>query len=108
MLFQRYDIKKLLNSEPGKMVISIILGLGLASLFRKVCTDKNCITFNGYVLSDIEDKVYRFDEYCYKYKAKPEKCDEKKKVIPVSDKKIDAKKKSEAAQTNNSFISVFE
>lgn len=108
MLFQRYDIKKLLNSESGKMIISILLGLGLASLFRKVCTDKNCITFNGYVLSDVEDKVYKFDEYCYKYKAEPEKCDEKKKVVPVSDKKIDTKKKNATAMSDNSFISVFE
>jgi hypothetical protein len=81
------NIKRLLNSEAGKIVISIILGLGLASLFRKVCVDKNCITFNGVVISDIEDKTYKHGESCYKYKAKTEKCDEVKKVVPITDKK---------------------
>ena len=39
------NIKRLLNTHLGRIIISILLGLGLASLFRKVCTDKNCIKF---------------------------------------------------------------
>ena len=85
------NIKRLLNSDAGKIVISIVLGLGLASLFRKVCVDKNCITFSGYVISDVEDKTYKHGEDCYKYKAKPEKCDNAKKVVEISDQKITTK-----------------
>ena len=86
------NIKRLLNSEAGKIVISIILGLGLASLFRKVCVDKNCITFNGYVISDIEEKTYKHGDECYKYKAKADNCDEtKKKVVEISNEKITTK-----------------
>ena len=36
-------LKRLLNTYTGKMMISILLGLGLATLFRKACNDKNCI-----------------------------------------------------------------
>lgn len=85
------NVKRLLNSEAGKIVISIILGLGLACLFRKVCVDKNCITFNGYVISDIEEKTYKHGESCYKYKAKTEKCDDAKKTVEISDQKITTK-----------------
>ena len=51
------NFKRLLETPMGISFISIILGLGLATLFRKVCTDKNCIVFNGPVIEDIEDKV---------------------------------------------------
>ena len=44
-------VQRLLNSKMGKVALSIILGFGLATLFRKVCTDKNCIVFNGPVIS---------------------------------------------------------
>jgi hypothetical protein len=105
MMFSRIDLKQLLNSEAGKMIISVMLGLGLASLFRKVCVDKNCITFNGYILSDIEDKTYKYDETCYKYKAKPEKCDDTKKIVSVSEKKIDIKRTTDK---QGSFLSPIE
>ena len=48
------NFKRLFHSEVGKNIISIILGLGLATLFRKVCHDKNCIRFNGPIITDIE------------------------------------------------------
>ena len=39
------NLKRLLYSSLGKIIISIMLGLGLATMFSKVCKDKNCITF---------------------------------------------------------------
>ena len=59
-------LKRLLNTSLGKFFISVLLGLGLATLFRKVCTDKNCISFNGPVISDIDNKIYKYGEKCYK------------------------------------------
>ena len=59
------NLHRLLNSDLGINMISIILGLGLATLFRKVCTDKNCITFNGPVISEIDGKTYKYGEKCY-------------------------------------------
>ena len=78
------DLKRLFTTEMGKIAISIILGLGLASLFRRVCTSKNCIQFEGPVLSEFEDKIYKQDGKCYKYGLKHNKCDNTKKIIPVS------------------------
>ena len=55
------NFNRLLNTKLGVFFISIILGLGLATLFRKVCNDKSCIIFNGPIISDFEDKIYEYD-----------------------------------------------
>jgi hypothetical protein len=80
------NIKRLLNSDFGRVFISILLGLGLATLFRKVCKDKNCIKFSGPVIGDIEGKTYKYGDKCYTYTSNPTKCDDKKKVVDISNK----------------------
>jgi hypothetical protein len=87
------NFKRLLNTPIGTFFISILLGLGLATLFRKVCTDKNCINFNGPVISEIDGKTYKFGEYCYKYSLMPSKCDIMKRIINISPPKGDDENK---------------
>jgi len=84
------QIKRLLNSTQGTYIISIILGLGLATLFRQVCKDKNCIKFNGSVYKNIDGKIFQYDDKCYSYEAETVKCDAKnKKVIDIKNTKED-------------------
>lgn len=83
-------LQRLLNSKTGKIVLSIILGFGLATLFRKVCTDKNCIVFNGPVIS--EEDIYKYDEKCLKYSMESTTCDNAKKTIEI-EKRDDIKPK---------------
>jgi hypothetical protein len=78
------NFKRLLNNTIGQIFISILLGLGLATLFRKACTDKNCIVFNGPVINEIDGKTYKFGEKCYQYKLQAAKCDSKKRVIEIA------------------------
>jgi hypothetical protein len=78
------NFKRLLNTPIGIAFISILLGIGLATLFRKVCNDKNCIVFNGPVLNEITDKTYKFGEKCYKYDIEPAKCDSNKRIIDIA------------------------
>ena len=80
------NFNRLLYTDLGRIFISIILGLGLATLFRKVCTDKSCILFNGPVISDLEDKIYKHGEKCYKYSTRTDKCDTTKRQIDLMDK----------------------
>ena len=87
-MFHQPNLKKVINSDTGRILISVLLGLGLATLFNKVCKDKNCITFNGPVLSEIDGKVYQYGEKCYSYKMQAAKCDPAKRVIDVSDPSI--------------------
>lgn len=85
-----FDFKRLLRTETGHIVISIILGLGLATLFRRICTEGDCIHFHGVVLGEVQDKVYKHDEHCYKYIPSTSKCNyEVKRVLDVHDKGMD-------------------
>jgi hypothetical protein len=77
------NIKRLMNTFHGQLVLSIVLGLGLASLFRKVCDDRNCIVFNGPIISDIEGKTFKHGEKCYKYHMHSDKCDSTKRVVDI-------------------------
>ena len=79
------NVIRLLDTNIGHFFISAILGLGLASLFNKVCKDKNCLIFNGPILTEFEGKVYKHGEKCYKYSLNPTKCDKTRRVIDISD-----------------------
>ena len=78
------NFKRMLNTEVCVIFISILLGLGLATLFRKVCTDKNCIVFNGPVITDVSGKTYKYGEKCYKYEPTPTKCDKTKRIVDIA------------------------
>ena len=65
-------LKDLLNSPLGIKLISIILGLGLASLFRNICKDGKCIIYKGPSKDDIDNYYFKLkdsDDTCYKYNA---------------------------------------
>jgi hypothetical protein len=75
------EFGKFIHSKTGKIIMSILLGFGLATLFRTVCKDKDCVIFNAPPLEEINGKTYKFDNKCYKYEPVPTKCDTKKKII---------------------------
>lgn len=64
----------LLKTIEGRKIISFIIGLGLASLFRKVCKDNNCIIVQGPPLEEVENKIFKMDSKCYRYNAEATKC----------------------------------
>ena len=74
-------LNKFFHSETGKVMLSIILGLGLASLFRKVCKDKNCMVFKAPPLEETAGKTFRHDDKCYQYKPVSTRCDKNKKIV---------------------------
>lgn len=77
------NLKRLLYTPIGVSIISILLGIGLATLFRQVCKDKNCIIFHGPILDEISQKIYKFDERCYKYEFEHAKCDVNKQIVDI-------------------------
>lgn len=74
-------IKKIFYNEFGAVLISIILGIGLASLFRKACKDRECIIFKGPPLEDIKDQIYKHEENCYKFNEQSIKCGNREKSV---------------------------
>ena len=77
-------LKRLIYGEPGKIIISIILGLGLATLFRKVCKDRDCIIFRAPDINKIKNQIFKFEGKCYKFSEEIERCDDKKKIVPFA------------------------
>lgn len=74
-------LNKLLNTKNGKIIISIILGLGLASIFRFSCKNNNCIIFKAPSIKKIRGKIFKFDNKCYKFNEVAGKCNKNKKIL---------------------------
>jgi hypothetical protein len=73
---------KFVHTETGKILMSILLGFGLASLFRNICKDKDCLIFHAPSLSDFKDKIYIGSSgKCVKYKPVASKCNTNSKII---------------------------
>ena len=72
---------KFVHTETGKIIMSILMGLGLASLFRTVCKDHNCLVFHAPPLDELQDKIYKTEGKCVKYVPVPTKCSLRAKTI---------------------------
>jgi hypothetical protein len=72
---------KFVHTETGKIIMSILLGFGLASLFRTVCKDKDCIIFHAPPLDKFQDKIYKNGDKCYKYTPVATKCNANAKIV---------------------------
>ncbi len=73
------DIKKFISTKSGVSLLSIILGLGLASIFKISCDNRSCIVYEPPDFSD--KKIMKYNDKCYEPKEKMEKCDPEKKTI---------------------------
>jgi hypothetical protein len=74
-------LRRLIYSEVGKYIMSILLGLGLATLFRKVCNDRSCLVFHAPHINKIKGQVFNFDGKCYTFEEKAERCNKNKKIL---------------------------
>ena len=74
-------LEKFINSKTGKTLSSIILGLGLATLFYSACKGKNCRLYYAPPLAETEDKTFSYNSKCYKYKSQSVTCDSKKSIF---------------------------
>lgn len=70
------NLGKLVHTSTGKIIMSIILGLGFASLFRKVCKSYDCIQLFAVPLDKIEGKIFQMGNKCVKYNYETAKCED--------------------------------
>jgi len=75
------QLGKFVHSENGKIIMSLLLGFGLASLFRTVCKGDGCLEFHAAPLDKIKDKIYRNGDKCLTFKPSNTKCSLNAKVI---------------------------
>jgi len=75
----QYD--KFVHTNTGKILMSLLLGIGLATFFRSVCKGRNCRIEQSPSLDQLEDQTYLFDEKCYKMNKSAITCDKNKKIV---------------------------
>ena len=74
-------LSKFIHTNTGRLIMSILLGLGLATLFRQICEGKDCTLFSAPPIEEIDDQIYKFDDKCYKMTKNAVKCDSKKETF---------------------------
>mgnify|MGYP007063509283 CR=1 FL=1 len=65
---------KVLKSPIGRIIVSILWGLGLACIFRKACKGRDCIVLKAPSPDVISKKTYMFNDKCYTYSVMPTNC----------------------------------
>ena len=77
----KLHLEKFINTEQGRTIMSVLLGLGLASLFRSVCDGKRCRIFRAPPLEEVEGKIYKNGNKCVKYNPVATKCSLGSKIV---------------------------
>ena len=71
-------IEKLFSSSGGMKLFSIMLGLGVAGLFKMSCDSRSCLVFKGPTFDDEDKKKVKYNEKCYQVREKMIPCENKK------------------------------
>jgi hypothetical protein len=69
-------VDRIQGSRTGRIIVSVIVALGIASLFRFTCKG-DCIVIKGPPLSETKNNIYKIDDTCYKYNAVSTICKKK-------------------------------
>ena len=77
-------LDKFVHSNTGKIIMSMILGLGLATFFRAICKGKHCRVITSPPLEELEDQTYRFDDKCYKLEKNAVKCVKSQNIVKIA------------------------
>ena len=72
-------LKLFFKSSAGTYLLSIILGLGLACVFKMSCDSKNCIVYKAPDYS--EKKTIKYNGLCYEPTEHAVTCDTNKTII---------------------------
>jgi hypothetical protein len=60
-------LNRLMGDRVGAIVVSVILGLGLAALFRRACKGDGCVVVRAPKGDDVGRYFYKLEDDCYKY-----------------------------------------
>ena len=64
----------LFKTKEGRILVSILWGIGLATIFRKTCSGRACIVYKAPDPKEITSNVYGHNGKCYKYSVESTKC----------------------------------
>ncbi len=78
-------LEKFVSSNTGKYLMSIILGIGLATFFRAACKGSKCKIVTAPPLETLDDNnVYKYENKCYKFEKIATKCDKSKRILKIT------------------------
>lgn len=67
-------VSNILKDRFGAIIVSVILGLGLAAIFRATCSGDKCVIVHSPPRDQIDKHLYRIDDHCYKYSSYAVSC----------------------------------
>ena len=74
-------LRRLIYSKFGRYIISFLLGIGLASLFKRACNERNCLKFVAAPIDKIDKQTFQYNDKCYVYEQSAESCSPSKKIL---------------------------
>jgi hypothetical protein len=77
-------LDKFVHSYTGKIIMSIILGIGLATFFRAVCKGRNCRIISSPPIEEIEGQTYKFNDKCYKFEKNAIDCKTNNNTVKIA------------------------
>ncbi len=75
------NIKRLLYGTYSEYIIAILLGFGLATMFRKACKERSCLVFKGPKIDKMTNKTFKYDGKCYTFTPEIGSCREEKQTL---------------------------
>ena len=69
-----FDLEALIKIPHMATLISLVLGFGLAAIFRPLCKGPDCVILRGPPISDIRGSVYQFGSKCVEFVPKTIAC----------------------------------
>ena len=77
-------LDKFVHSPTGKVIMSIILGIGLATFFRVACKGRNCRVISSPPIEELDGQTYKFNGKCYTFQRNPIDCATNKKTVKIA------------------------
>ena len=74
------QFSKFFRSETGVKLLSVMLGLGIAGLFKMSCDSRSCLVFKGPVFEE-NNKTIKVINDCYKVTENIISCDNSNKEL---------------------------
>ena len=77
-------LDKFVHSKTGRIIMSILLGFGLATFFRTACKGNNCKIISAPPMEELDDQIYKFDNKCFKMIKNAIKCTNNKNTVQIA------------------------
>lgn len=71
-----FKINRFFKSETGIKLLSIMLGLAIAGLFKMSCDSRSCIVYKGPSFNN-DNKVIKYNNECYNVEEQILDCKDK-------------------------------